>query len=86
MLYKHFFCKMFNLNLDRVKCGFVLLKRTPRKGGDRCELVKVSVGPVAQAKAVATMHTMINSVMSGRVMKNRNSCRFCEFNNTKHCR
>jgi len=86
MLYKHFFCKMFNLNLDRVKCGFVLLKRTPRKGGDRCELVKVSVGPVAQAKALATVHTMINSVMSGRVMKNRNSCRFCEFFNTVNCR
>lgn len=79
MLYKHFFCKMFNLNLNRVKCGFVLIKRTPRKGGERCELVKVSVGPKSQAKAVATMNTMINSVMSGRVMKNRQSCRFCEF-------
>lgn len=81
MLYKHFFCKMFNLNLDRVKCGFLLLKRTPRKGGERCELVKVSVGPKSQAKAVNTIHTMLNSVMSGRVLKNRNSCRFCEFHN-----
>lgn len=86
VLYKHFFCKMFNLNLDRVKCGFVLLKRTPRKGGPRCELVKVSVGPVAQAKAINTMHTMLNSICSGRVMKNRQSCRFCEFKNTINCK
>lgn len=85
ILYKHFFCKMFNLNLNRVKCGFLLLKRTPKKGGDRCELVKVSVGPVAQAKAVATMNTMLNSVMSGRYMKNRNSCRFCEFKDGHPC-
>jgi len=86
MLYKHFFCKMFNLNLDRVKCGFVLIKRTPRKGGERCELVKVSVGPKSQAKAVATVHTMLNSVMSGRYMKNRQSCRFCEFKDSVNCR
>jgi len=63
MLYKHFFCKLANVPLDRVKCGFVLLKRTARKSdGSRVELVPVSVGPKAEEKALAVLHDMINQI------------------------
>jgi intein/homing endonuclease len=85
-LYKHYFCRISNLRLDQVKCGFVLLKRTPRKSDkSRCELVPVSVGPKTEARALEVLNNMINQVASGRAIKNRNSCRYCEYNGTEHC-
>lgn len=86
ILYKHFFCKIMNLPLDRVKCGFVLLKRTPRKSdGQHVEYVPVSVGPKTQEKALKTLHDMINQMQAKRTLKNRNSCRYCAYNGTVHC-
>lgn len=86
VFYKHYFCRVFNLRLDQVKCGFVLLKRTPRKtDNSRCELVPVSVGVKTEAKALDILNNMINQVSNGMAIKNRNSCRYCEFNGTEHC-
>jgi hypothetical protein len=86
VFYKHYFCRLLGLRLDQVKCGFVLLKRTPRKSDNsRCELVPVSVGPKTEAKALEVLNNMINQVASGRAIKNRNSCRFCDYNGTEHC-
>jgi hypothetical protein len=86
IFYKHYFCRLLNLRLDQVKCGFVLLKRTPRKSDNsRCELVTVSVGPKTETKALEVLNNMINQVSSGRAIKNRNSCRFCDYNGTEHC-
>lgn len=86
VFYKHYFCRLLNLRLDQVKCGFVLLKRTPRKSDNsRCELVTVSVGPKTETKALEVLNNMINQVASGRAIKNRNSCRFCDYNGTEHC-
>lgn len=86
VFYKHYFCKIFKLRLDQVKCGFVLLKRTPRKSDNsRCEFVPVSVGPKTEAKALTILNDMINQVSYGVAIKNRNSCRFCEYNGTEHC-
>jgi len=86
VLYKHFFCRLLGLRLDQVKCGFVLLKRTPKKSdGSVVELVPVSVGPKTEQKAVDVLHDMINQIQTRRTIKNRASCRFCEFANTVHC-
>lgn len=86
VFYKHYFCRLLGLRLDQVKCGFVLLKRTPRKSDNsRCELVPVSVGPKTEARALEVLNNMINQVASGRAIKNRNSCRFCDYNGTEHC-
>jgi len=86
ILYKHFFCSIFGLDLDDVKCGFVLLKRTKRKSDNsRVELVPVSVGPKTEEKALKVLGNMINQVNSKRTMKNRNSCRYCPYNGTEHC-
>ena len=85
-LYKSFYCKVKNLALDQVKCGFVLLKRTPRKSDGSCvELIPVSVGPKTEEKAVGILNNMINQVRSGRALKNRMSCRFCAYHGTPHC-
>lgn len=85
-LYKSFWCRLMNLSLDQVKCGFVLLKRTPRKSDGSCvELVPVSVGPKTEEKALGILNDMVNQIQTGRTIKNRNSCRFCPYQGTQHC-
>ena len=84
ILYKHFWAKKHNIDIKDVRCGFVLLKRGGKKG-KVCELVKVSVGPKTYEKGVKLMRSMISSVEKGMYLKNRNSCKFCQFHQTKHC-
>jgi hypothetical protein len=84
ILYKHFWAKKHGVDLKDVRCGFVLLKRGGKKG-KVCELVKVSVGPKTYAKGVKLMKNMISTVEKGMYLKNRNSCKFCQFYQTKHC-
>jgi hypothetical protein len=83
-LYKSFWMRKNNLDTKQVKCGFVLLKRGARKDAT-CELVKVSVGPKAEDNALSIMRSMVKTVRRGIFLKNRNSCTFCEFKNTKNC-
>lgn len=83
-LYKSFWMRKNNLDTKQVKCGFVLLKRGA-KPGNTCELVKVSVGPKAEQNALSIMRSMVKTVRRGIYLKNRNSCRFCEFKNTVQC-
>jgi len=83
-LYKSFWKNKNGKDIKEVKCGFVLLKRggTP---GDSCELVKISVGPKAEENALSILRSMVKTVRRGIYLKNRQSCRFCEFKNTSHC-
>jgi len=83
-LYKSFWKNKNGLDTKQVKCGFVLLKRggTP---GSSCDLVPVSVGPKAEENALSILRSMIKSVRRGIFLKNRNSCRFCEFKKTPRC-
>lgn len=86
VLYKHYFCSIFNLELTDVKCGFVLLKRKIRKSdGSRVEIVPVSVGPITQEKGLKILTNTVKQISAGRVIKNRNSCRYCPYYGTKHC-
>ena len=89
ILYKHFFSQNTGIPLKEIKCGFVLIKRLPKKDrtpGDRIELVTVSVGPTAIDKALKVLHNMINQVRLGLTMKNRRYCKpFCPYLGTRHC-
>ena len=83
-LYKYFWRNKNNIDIKSVRCGFVLLKRGA-KPGNICELVKVSVGPKAEEKCTSILRSMVLSMKRGIYLKNRNSCRFCDFKNTTHC-
>ena len=85
ILYKHFFAKKYNIDLKDIRCGFVLLKRGG-KPGKICELVKVSVGEKTLSRGIKIMNSMIKSVTKNIFLKNRNSCTFCQFYNTVHCK
>lgn len=83
-LYKHHWCTKLGIDFKKVKCGFVLLKRTA-KAGSRCELIEISVGDKTREDALDLVSHMVNSVSKRMFLKNRNSCTYCKFRNTKHC-
>ena len=84
ILYKHFWSRKHSVALKDIRCGFILLKRGGKP--DRvCELVTVSVGPKALAKALKIVNNMIASVKNKIYLKNRDSCKWCQFKDTEHC-
>ena len=91
VLYKHFWAQKLKVDLSDIRCGFVLLKRTPAKDKEtglkrsRCELVPVSVGDKSIANGLADLGRMLGSVKKKFYSKNRDSCRFCEYKSTVHC-
>lgn len=85
VLYKYFWCKKMGVDLKDARCGFAFLKRSPRKDGNRTELLPVSVGPRAVEKALTHVHSALNQIQSGRYIKNKMSCRFCPYSGTVHC-
>jgi hypothetical protein len=84
ILYKHFWSRKHNVPLKDIRCGFILLKRGA-KPGSICELVPVSVGPKSLERATKMMRNMIRAVSKGFYLKNRNSCKFCSYKDTKYC-
>jgi len=84
LFYKLYWSMKHDVPEDDVKIGFVLLKRAA-SAGKRCELLKVSFGPKSRARALKLIDSMIRSVRSSMWLKNRLSCKYCEFFNTEHC-
>lgn len=83
-LYKNYWTRKYNVNPKDIHCGFVLLKRNAQPGSV-CELVKVSVGPKAAAKADKMVSDMLAAVRRKLFFKNRDACKYCEFLDTEHC-
>lgn len=84
VLYKTYWSQKLGVNMKDIRCGFVLLKRDA-KPGKHCELVKVSVGDTTRAKALKSVGNMLASVKRGIAIKNRDSCKYCEYRGTEHC-
>jgi hypothetical protein len=79
-----FWRKKKNIDIKAIKCGFVLLKRGA-KPGKTCELLTISSGPKMEERVEKMVGSMIASVKRGLYLKNRNSCKFCDFKDTKYC-
>ena len=82
--YKTFWSQETGTPLKQIKCGFVLLKRTA-KDGHRCELLPVSVGPVAQERSLKVVNNMLSAVNKGLALKNKFNCEYCVYKDTEHC-
>jgi hypothetical protein len=85
ILYKYFWGKKNNIDMKNIQCGFILLKKV-KKVGKSCQLIKVSSGPKNLEKSKKLVRSMIKTVEKQFFLKNRNSCMFCEFKNTDHCK
>jgi len=82
-LYKKYFAIKHNIEPDNIETHFILLKRTAKK--DNVELVTVTSGAVKTRNATNLLITAIKNIKSGKSMKNRLSCRKCQFYKTEHC-
>lgn len=82
-LYKHYLSIKLGIPLEDIKCGFVLLKRTAKK--ENLELLEVSVGDKTREEAVGLVSNCVSMISKKLWLKNRNSCRFCEFKGTELC-
>jgi len=84
-LYKNFWANKNNIKLSNVNCGFILLKKV-KTINKSCQLIKISSGPVTIEKSIKLVKNMINSVNKNLFLKNRESCKFCEFKETMYCK
>jgi len=84
ILYKHFWSKKHDIPLKDIRCGFILLKRGA-KPGKVCELVTVSVGDKTLGRGVKLMNSMVSTVSRKFFLKNRDSCKYCQFKDTPYC-
>jgi hypothetical protein len=85
ILYKYYWATKNNIPLKDVGCGFILLKRGG-KPGNVCDLLKISAGPKMIDKVKRMVNNMTSIVRKGLFLKNRESCRFCEYYQTEYCK
>lgn len=83
-LYKSFWTTKTGTNIQDVRCGFILLKRSAKPGA-HCELVTSSAGEVTIDRALRVVNNMVTSVKRGIALKNKANCEYCDYRNTEHC-
>lgn len=86
ILYKHFWSEKHDIPLSQIRCGFVLMKRDVKKPDKALDIIPVSVGPKTVMRGLKVLNNHAKLVKKGFNLKNRNSCTFCEYNGTEHCR
>jgi hypothetical protein len=82
-LYKKFFCQKHNIDPKMVETHFALLKRTAKK--DNVEIFRVTSGPRKTTNATDLLRKALMSIQNKMFIKNRLSCKSCEFRNTETC-
>jgi len=83
-LYKNFYSLKYNIDVGDVETHFALLKRTSKK--DKVEIFRVTSGEKKTKNALELLERAISNIDSGVSIKNRMSCKYCEFYKTEHCR
>lgn len=84
ILYKSYWLKLTGKQSRDVKTAFVLLKRNT-KLKSAIGIVEISSGPKTMQDANSLVKSMVTTMQRGFAIKNRNSCKFCEFLGTEHC-
>ena len=85
VLYKSYWAKKNNVKLSDILCGFVLLKKVKKKD-KACQIIRVSSGPKTLEKSNKLVRSMIKGINSKMILKNKQSCKFCDFANTEFCK
>ena len=82
-LYKKFFCQKHNIDPSLVETHFALLKRTAKK--DNVEVFRVTSGPKKTANATDLLHKALLNIDRKMYIKNRLSCKGCDFYKSAAC-
>ena len=82
-LYKYFFAQKMEIDPKDIETHFALLKRTTKK--DKVEFFRVTSGPRKTENATKLLKKALYNIKNKRYIKNRMSCKSCDFNKTEHC-
>ena len=85
VLYKSYWASKNNIKLNDILCGFILLKKVKKKD-KACQIIRVASGPKTLEKSNKLVRSMIKGINSKLVLKNKQSCKFCDFSNTEYCK
>jgi hypothetical protein len=87
VLYKHFYAVKNNIPLDKIKCGFVVLRRKVTKNNqNRISFIPIEIDEVKLKEAEKLIHRFFLNIKKHFYTKDRESCRFCVYYNTTHCK
>jgi hypothetical protein len=81
--YKHYFSKKHNIDIDKIETHFALLKRTAKE--NKVEFFQVSSGKKKIKNALNFLEKALYNINNKNYIKNRLSCKYCEFYKTQHC-
>lgn len=82
--YKNYWSKKTGTDPKSIRCGFVLLKRTAKRGQNH-ELFTISVGNISSQRSLTVIDDMFASLDRGMFLKNKLNCKFCPYKMTEHC-
>ena len=83
-LYKKFWCEKYEVDPNLVETHFALLKRTAKK--DNVEIFRVTSGPRKTENATKLLTNALIHISKQNHVKDRRSCRGCEFYKTQYCK
>tara|TARA_Y100000593_G_scaffold4244_1_gene8446 strand:+ start:13735 stop:14517 length:783 start_codon:yes stop_codon:yes gene_type:complete len=81
--YKHFFAKKHGIDLKNIETHFALLKRTAKK--NKVEIFRVTSGPKKIKNSLDLLNMALYNINNKKYIKNKLSCRNCEYYKTSHC-
>ena len=81
--YKNFFHRKHGIPLSDIETHFALLKRTAKK--DLVEIFRVTSRERKINNAMLLLNKALYNIQSGNFVKNKLSCKMCEFNKSKEC-
>ncbi len=83
MFYKHFFSKKHNIDPSKIQTYFALLKRTAKN--NNVEIFRVTSGKKKNQNSLKLLENSIKNIENKIFIKNRLSCKYCEFYKSEHC-
>ena len=98
LLYKYFYSQKYNIPIDTIDVEYFIVKRKLWENADfpqkRVQLFSPASGNVSTNKVMNLLDNFVNTAFDEegkKIIKNyeatpsKNSCRWCEFNQTKYC-
>ena len=82
--YKNYYAKKHNIDPANIETYFALLKRTAKN--NNVEIFRVTSGPKKTRNSLNLLRKAVINIDNNVCIKNRLSCRRCEFYKTEHCK
>lgn len=83
--YKHYWSSINNIDLKKIRCAYVILKKKFSKG-KKCELFQISIGETPIKNSLEIVKNMLVTIEKGFSIKNRLSCQYCDYYMTDYCK